>query len=65
MLSSRDITKPGFYWYYPAHGAPPVLLEVSGEETEAMTARFHGSDEELPLHSLTGSFHGPMPRPLA
>lgn len=65
MLSSQEITRPGFYWYYPAHGAPPVLVEVLGEEPDALVARFPAHADEQPVISLAGSFHGPIPRPLS
>lgn len=65
MLSAREITRPGFYWYYPAHGAPPVLVEVLGEDPDELMARFLANRDEQPVLSLSGSFHGPIPRPLS
>jgi hypothetical protein len=65
MLSSREISQPGFYWYYPAHGAPPVLVEVHGDDAEGLVARFSAKPDEQPVHALSGSFHGPIPRPLS
>lgn len=64
MFNSRELFEPGFYWYYAANGAPPVLVEVHGEGPDALTVRLPGRAGEEDLRTLPGSFHGPIPPPV-
>lgn len=61
MLTSRDLTKAGFYWYLDAIGSQPQVVEVVGEDV--FRVRFAGRKDEDALADLSGSFVGPLRPP--
>lgn len=64
MLTSSDITTPGFYWYFDAIGGQPYVVEVAGEKRAELVVRFTGREDEDALKDLSGDFIGPVSPPL-
>lgn len=65
MLTAKQITAPGFYWYYDAIGARPVVVEISPAEAPEpdLEARFVGRADWYMLAHLLGGFIGPIEPP--
>jgi hypothetical protein len=66
MPRAADITAPGYYWYYDASGARPVVVEVAPAEAPEtqLEVRFIGREDWVLLQDMAGSFAGPIPPPL-
>ena len=65
MLDPREITEPGFYWYIPSTGAAPAVIEVVGQQSEQLSARFIGREGDHLLSDVAGTFVGPLRAPSA
>jgi hypothetical protein len=65
MMTTSDITQPGYYWFYDAIGAPAQPVEVTaGDGRGEWRVQFIGSDELLRLRDLAGALL-PAPAPAA
>jgi hypothetical protein len=65
MLTPRDITLPGFYWYFDPIGAPPTVVEIARRDPPRPGGGWPGREDEDALLDLAGTFVGPLQAPLA
>lgn len=67
MLTPRDITEPGIYWYFDAIGAPAQIVEVGPPEARRgeLLVSFIGREDSDAVQDLSGAFLGPIAPPSA